>query len=119
MTLSGSYAILRFEEGYTMVARTARAKRQNRTEKLDLRLSVEAKRTLQLAAEAEHKSVTEFVLESALLRAEDRLPDRRRFFLNAEQWEAFHKALDAPPREHPRLERLLREPSIFDRPDDE
>ncbi|HZL31411.1 MAG TPA: DUF1778 domain-containing protein [Pseudolabrys sp.] len=98
-----------------MPPRTARAKRQNRTEKIDLRLTADAKRTLQLAADAEQKTVTEFVLESALLRAEDRLPDRRHFYLNAEQWEAFQKALDAPPQEHPRLKRLLEEPSIFDR----
>jgi len=97
----------------------ARPKRQNRTEKLDLRLSSEAKRTLQLAAEAEQQTVTEFVLESALLRAEDRLPDRRHFYLDAKAWAEFQRALDAPPREHPRLERLLKEPSIFDRSDDQ
>jgi uncharacterized protein (DUF1778 family) len=97
---------------------SARPKRQNRTEKLDLRLSPEAKRKLQLAAEASQQTVTEFVLESALLRAEDRLPDRRHFYLDAEQWSAFQKALDAPPQEHPRLKRLLQEPSIFDRSDD-
>lgn len=101
-----------------MAARSARAKRQNRTEKLDLRLSSEAKRTLQLAAEAEQQTVTEFVLESALLRAEERLPDRRHFYLDAEAWAAFQKALDAPPEEHPRLKRLLEEPSIFDRGED-
>lgn len=89
-------------------------KRQTRSEKLDLRLSAEAKRTLQLAAEADRKTVSEFVLESALLRAEDRLADRRQFFLDAEAWAEFQKALDAPPQEHPRLKRLLEEPSIFD-----
>ena len=92
-----------------------RPKRTTRSEKLDLRLTFEAKRTLQLAAEADRKSVTEFVLESALLRAEERLADRRHFYLNAKAWAEFQKALDAPPREHPRLKRLLEEPSIFDR----
>jgi uncharacterized protein (DUF1778 family) len=96
----------------------ARPKRQTRTEKLDLRLSAEAKRKLQLAAEASQQTVTEFVLESALLRAEDRLPDRRHFYLDAEQWAAFQKALDAPPKEHPRLARLLREPSVLDNDED-
>jgi uncharacterized protein (DUF1778 family) len=96
----------------------ARPKRQTRTEKLDLRLSAEAKRKLQLAAEASQQTVTEFVLESALLRAEDRLPDRRHFYLDAEQWAAFQKALDAPPKAHPRIGRLLREPSVFDNDED-
>jgi uncharacterized protein (DUF1778 family) len=80
-----------------------------RTTKLDLRLSPEAKRTLNAAARASNRSVSQFVLDSALSRAEETLPD-----LNAEQWEAFMTALDAPTRDTPRLRRLLREPSIFD-----
>src|SRR4051794_10195700 len=88
-----------------------------RSEKLDLRLTPEAKRTLFAAAEAARRSVSEFVLESALTRAAETLADRCRFGLDAEQWKAFQEALDAPPRELPRLKRLLREPSIFERGD--
>ncbi len=85
-----------------------------RTEKLDLRLTPAAKQVLQSAAAASERSVSEFVLESALARAEETLPDRRRFGLDAEQWSAFQAALDAPPRPLPRLAELLREPSVFD-----
>lgn len=85
-----------------------------RSEKLDLRLTPEAKRMLSAAARAARRSVSEFVLESALARAEEALPDRRRFGLDAERWEAFLAALDAPPRPMPRLRRLLNEPSPFD-----
>ena len=88
--------------------------RTNRTEKLDLRLSKSAKQTLQAAAAAARKSVSEFVLETALSEAEERLADRSVFTLDAERWDAFVAALDAPPRRHPRLERLFREPSVFD-----
>lgn len=91
------------------------AARSGRTAKLDLRLTPEAKQTLQAAAEAAHRSVSEFVLESALSRAEEALADRRRFGLDAERWRAFLDALDAPPRDHPRLRRLLHEPSVFER----
>lgn len=86
----------------------------SRTEKLDLRLTAEAKRVLQTAAAANRCSVSEFVLESALARAEEVLPDRRHFTLDAEQWAAFQAALDAPPRDLPRTRRLLNEPSVFD-----
>ena len=86
-----------------------------RNEKLDLRLTPSAKRALQTAALAARRSVSEFVLESALARAEETLPDRRRFGLNAEQWRAFQRALDAPPQPAPRLAKLLREPSVFER----
>ena len=88
--------------------------RTNRTEKLDLRLSKSAKQTLQAAATAARKPVSEFVLDAALSEAEERLADRTIFTLDEEQWEAFITALDEPPRRHPRLERLFREPSVFD-----
>lgn len=40
--------------------------------------------------------------------------DGRTFGLNADQWQAFMAALDAPPRPLPRMERLLNEPGFFD-----
>lgn len=90
------------------------AQRINRTEKLDLRLTPSAKQTLQAAAAAQRKSVSEFVLDTALSEAEERLADRRVFALDDERWDAFVAALDAPPRRHARLEQLFREPSVFD-----
>lgn len=87
-----------------------------RSEKLDLRLSPEAKQKLYRAAAAENRSVSDFVLESALLRADETLVERRYFGLDAERWTALMTALDAPPRRHLRMERLLTEPSIFDAP---
>src|SRR5579863_2274358 len=81
-----------------------------RTAKLDLRLTPEAKKKLQTAAETAGRTVSEFVLESALVRAEETLADRARFGLDADRWKAFLEALDAPPRELPRLSRLLHEP---------
>jgi uncharacterized protein (DUF1778 family) len=85
-----------------------------RSEKLELRLTAHAKRTLQAAAAASRRSVSEFVLESALARADEALADRRTFGLNAAQWKAFTNALDAPPRSLPRLARLLKKPGFFD-----
>jgi uncharacterized protein (DUF1778 family) len=90
------------------------ATQTTRSEKLDLRLTRNAKRALQAAAAAAHRSVSQFVLESALARADETLADRRNFRLNAAQWKAFTAALDAPPRPLPRLERLLKEPGFFD-----
>jgi uncharacterized protein (DUF1778 family) len=87
--------------------------RTERTERLDLRLTKAAKRTLQAAATAQRKSVTEFVLDAALSEAEVQLADRRVFMLDGKSWDAFVAALDAPPRRHARLERLFREPSVF------
>ncbi|HVW11910.1 MAG TPA: DUF1778 domain-containing protein [Bryobacteraceae bacterium] len=88
--------------------------RATRSEKLDLRLTRQAKRTLQAAATVAHRSVSEFVLESALARADETLADLRVFGLNSADWKAFLTALDAPPRPLVRMERLLREPGFFD-----
>jgi uncharacterized protein (DUF1778 family) len=85
-----------------------------KTEKLDLRLSLQAKQVLRIAALAARRSVSEFVLESALARAEETLADRRSFTLDDEQWRAFVAALDAPPRELPRLKKLFQEKSIIE-----
>jgi len=87
-----------------------------RTTKLDLRLSPEAKRVLTEAARVSHTTVSQFVLESALTRADETLLERQRFELDAPRWTAFMAALDAPPRELPRLRRLFEEASPFDPP---
>ncbi len=86
-----------------------------RSEKVDLRITPAAKQDLQIAASVSGKSLSEFVLESALARAKEILPDRQHFGLNAEQWCAFQAALDAPTRSLPRMTALLSEPSVFER----
>jgi uncharacterized protein (DUF1778 family) len=89
---------------------------KTRSEKLDLRLTPAAKQKLYSAAAAAHRSVSDFVLESALARADETLADRQHFGLDAEQWGTFMSALDASPRRNERMERLLNEPSVFDQP---
>jgi uncharacterized protein (DUF1778 family) len=88
-----------------------------RTEKLELRLIKAAKNRLKTAAAASHRSVNDFVLESALGRADEVLADRQFFDLDTYQWRAFTTALNAPPRPLPRVQRLLREPGFFDPPE--
>lgn len=56
---------------------------------------------LRLAARDAGCPIDQFVLESALARANGRLPDRRHFGLDARQWTAFLTALDGPLGEPP------------------
>jgi len=84
------------------------------SEELDLWLTPTEKQMIHDAAAATQRSVSDFVLESALARAEETLTDRQHFGLGAEQWQAFMVALDAPPRELPRVKRLFSEPSLFE-----
>jgi uncharacterized protein (DUF1778 family) len=53
--------------------------------------------------------------EKHLNGASKRLADGSVFNLDGKKWDAFIAALDAPPRRHARLERLFREPSVFDK----
>lgn len=85
-----------------------------RTEKLDLRLTPQAKQRLFAAAEAQQRSVSEFVLQSALERADEALADRRLFSIPSEKWGDFMAALDAPPRDVPRLSNLLGQKTPFE-----
>jgi uncharacterized protein (DUF1778 family) len=87
---------------------------ERRTEKLDVRVSRAAKAKLQAAAAASHRSMSDFVMESALARAEETLVERRTFGLTADAWMAFQAALNAPVRPLPRLRDLLDEPGFFD-----
>ncbi|MBS0543641.1 MAG: DUF1778 domain-containing protein [Proteobacteria bacterium] len=48
------------------------------------------------------------------MRAEEAMAMRRNFGLDAEEWDAFMAALDAPTRELPRTGKLLTTPSVFE-----
>ena len=86
-----------------------------KSERIDIRTTQAVKRTLQQAAALTHKTVSEFLLDSALTRATEVLSDRRLFILDDTQWEAFLTALDEPTSlPVPRLERLFKEPSILE-----
>ena len=91
-----------------MLARSVRSK------KLDLRLSSADKRRLEAAASASSRSLSDFVRDSALSRADEMLADRRTFILSKAKWAEFQAALDAPTRSTPRMQRLLTEPGFFD-----
>ena len=80
---------------------------ETRSERVDLRMSPSAKQTLQHAAAASNKTLTEFLLDTGLHAAHAALADRRSFVLNDQQWDAFQAALDAPPSENPGLRALL------------
>ena len=80
---------------------------ESRSERVDLRMTPAAKRTLQQAAGVANKTVSEFLLDSGLNAAFDMLADRRVFQLDDAQWEAFQAALSRPPSDNPGLRDLF------------
>ena len=87
---------------------------EQKLERINIRTSATVKRRLQRAAGAVHKNVSEFLLEHGLAAAEETLADRRLFVLDSKQWDEFQAALDRPPKQKPRLKKLLAEPGVFD-----
>lgn len=68
----------------------------------------QTRRLIDEAAAALGKTRTEFMIESARTKAIDVLLDQRLFALDEEGFDAFSRALDAPPPPGPRLTGLLR-----------
>jgi uncharacterized protein (DUF1778 family) len=80
----------------------------SKTQRVDMRISPAAKEMIQAAAQAQDKTVSEFLIDSGLTSAAETLADRRSFILDDVQWQAFQAALDSPPRARPRLARLMK-----------
>jgi uncharacterized protein (DUF1778 family) len=86
---------------------------ESRSERVDLRMTPAAKRTLMQAAAAENKTLTEFLLDRGLHAAFETLADRRTFVLNDDQWQAFVAELDRPPADNPGLRQLLNRKPVW------
>lgn len=72
-----------------------------RSARLGLRATPEQEAVLRRAADVAHKSLTEFILDSACLAAEQTLLDQRLFMVTGSQYQALMDLLDrpAPPNE--------------------
>ncbi len=79
----------------------------SKTQRVDLRISPMAKEMTQAAARAQEETVSELLIDNGLASATETLAERRLFILNDARWEAFQATLDIPPRQRPRLARLM------------
>jgi uncharacterized protein (DUF1778 family) len=75
-------------------------------DRINLRASAEQKQLLAQAAELEGKTISEFMLDASVRRAQDALLEQRVFTLSPEEYDEFAKAL-ATPGSRQRLEKLL------------
>lgn len=71
---------------------------QNKNERINLRLKSKTKRIIELAAGFEGKTVSHFILTSALERAEKTVQAHELMSLNANNSRAFFDALASPVR---------------------
>lgn len=69
---------------------------------------------LRQAAEASHKTLTDFILDSACSAAEQTLMDQRLFMVSEAQYQNLLELLDQPAGDNEGLERLFAKPAPWD-----
>jgi uncharacterized protein (DUF1778 family) len=85
-----------------------------RSARLGLRATPEQEAVLRRAAEVTHKSLTDFILESACLAAEQTLLDQRLFMVSGSQYQALMDLLDRPEQPNAGLADLFSRKAPWD-----
>lgn len=70
---------------------------QTKDDRLQVRLDAESKSLLQRAANYRHKTVSQFVLATAIEEAEKVVREKEVVTLSGADWKAFYDALTNPP----------------------
>lgn len=89
--------------------------RTSRSARLGLRATPEQEAVLRRAADVAHKSLTEFILDSACQAAEQTLLDQRLFLVSGEQYQVFMDLLDRPEQPNEGLRDLLSRKAPWDK----
>ena len=94
-----------------MTARTSSAPRSAR---LGLRTTPNQEAVLRRAADVAHKSLTDFILDSACLAAEQTLLDQRLFMVSGNQYQTLLDLLEQPEQNNDGLRDLFSRPAPWD-----
>lgn len=92
----------------------ATAARKKRSERFNIRANDREAKLIRLGAEHRGVNITNFILESACVRAEQEIADARSFELGSKNWQSFCEALDRPGQLKPRLKKLFSEPTVLE-----
>lgn len=87
---------------------TAIAHRKPHMERIDLRTSANTKRLIVKASALAGVSVSTFMLNSALERAQQMLAQHEALTLSAQDWDKFVSVIDNPPPPNPRLKTAMK-----------
>ena len=86
-----------------------------RSARLGLRATPEQEVVLRRAAEVAHKSLTDFILDSACLAAEQTLLDQRLFMVSGTQYRALMDLLEQPEQPNEGLRDLFSRTAPWDK----
>ena len=97
------------------MAVTATSQTAGRAETINLRATRKQKALIDQAAEALGRSRSDFMLDTVCREAQSVLLDRRYFSLTEEAFREFNIMLDTPPKDNPKLRRLLESKAPWER----
>jgi len=93
---------------------TTSAARSGKSSRINLRATPRQEEVLRRAAEATESTLTDFVLDSAVDRAQAVLADRRWFIVTPVQFDEFVHLLDAPLPSTEKFDRLFSRQTPFE-----
>ena len=85
-----------------------------RSARLGLRATPEQEAVLRRAAEVAHKSLTDFILDSACLAAEQTLLEQRLFMVSGSEYQALMDLLEQPEQPNEGLRELFSRKAPWD-----
>ena len=85
-----------------------------RSARLGLRATPEQEAVLRRAAEVAHKSLTDFILDSACQAAEQTLLDQRLFMVSGNHYQALLELLERPERPNKGLRDLFARKALWE-----
>ena len=92
------------------------ATKENRPTRFSIRATIKQKELIARAASRSNKTISEFVLENSIDAAEALELDNAYFVVSRDDYDAFFKKLDEPPRSIPALRQLMLDPTSIDVP---
>ena len=96
-----------------MPKQTVAEARDSKSQRINLRTTGRQEAVIRRAAAATDRTMTDFIMDSAVEHAEQVLADRRRFTATDQQWDEFERLLDAPLASTKRFEALAARKSPF------
>jgi len=90
------------------------ATKANKDSRIAVRLSALEKQLIEQAAQHLGETVTEFSVRCILDQARDVILDQTQIIFDEDQWNAFIKQLEEPPKAHCGLVGLFKTPTVFD-----
>ena len=86
---------------------------KSKSERLEIRVTLEQKLAIELASHIQGRSISDFCIQLVVAEANRVIADEHRIVLSPEAWDAFQAELARPAQADPRIMDLLSRPDIF------